>query len=181
MLSSSAGAGRSGEAVRQLSHESTADFTGVYRKFSGPLYGTALRLLRRPEDAEDAMQETFLTWYCKSPDVPETKLGAWLHRVLVNECIDRVRRKRRWRTTDVSEELTLAPPPQDGPGLDLERAVARLPEKARLIFLLHDVEGFKHRELTEMLDVTEGTTKSQLFRARKMLREFIDRAPRGAR
>lgn len=169
-----------GEATEPLSHDATVDFSKVYRRFNRPLYGTALRLLRRPEDAEDAMQETFLTLYRKSPDLSEDRLGGWLHRVLVNECIDRLRCGKRWRTTHVAEDLSLAPPPQDGPALDIERAVARLPERARLVFLLHDVEGFKHREMTGMLGLNEGTTKSQLFRARKMLREFMNRTPRGA-
>ena len=169
------------DAALDAKRETTADFSEIYRQFSGPLYGTAMRMLRRPEEAEDAMQEAFLTLYRKAPGLEGPHLGAWLHRVLVNECIDRVRRGKRWRTTGVDEDLGLAPPPHDGQKLDLENAVASLPEKARLVFLLHDVEGFKHREMTEMLDLSEGTTKSQLFRARRMLREFMSRAPRGAR
>jgi len=168
------------EAALDTGPAKTAGFSEVYRTFSRPLYGTALRLLRRPEEAEDALQETFLTLYRKAPDLAAARLGAWLHRVLVNECIDRMRRGQRWRTTGVDEDLAAVPPPQHGPSLDLERAVSRLPEKARLVFLLHDVEGFKHREMAGMLDLSEGTTKSQLFRARKMLREYIGRAPRGA-
>jgi len=167
------------EAVLDVRPTTSAGFSEVYRTHSRPLYATALRLLRRPEEAEDAMQETFLTLYRKAPDLAETRLGPWLHRVLVNECIDRMRHGRRWRTTGVDEDLAPAPPPQEGPCLDLERAVSRLPERARLVFLLHDVEGFKHREMAGMLDLSEGTTKSQLFRARKMLREFIGRTPRG--
>lgn len=169
------------EVILDPKTEPTFDFTKVYRRHSGPLYGTALRLLRRPEEAEDAMQETFLALYGKAPRIEEARIGAWLHRVLVNNCLDRLRRGKRWRTTGVDENLSLAPSPHDASKLDLERAVARLPEKARLVFLLHDVEGFKHREMTEMLDIKEGTTKSQLFRARKMLREFMGPAPRGAR
>ena len=142
--------------------------------------GHAVRLLGGDEDAaRDVAQDTFLA-LCRQPiAVDDPRLGPWLHRVLVNECIDRMRRGRRWRTTGVDDDLAPAPPPQEGPGLDLERAVSSLPEKARLVFLLHDVEGFKYREMAGMLDLTEGTTKSQLFRARKMLREFIGRAPRG--
>lgn len=171
-----------GEAPGALNRDAAADFAGIYRKFSGPLYGTALRLLRRAEEAEDALQETFLSFYRKSPELAdEARTGAWLRRVLVNECIDRVRRGKRWRTTEFGDGPTLAAPAQDGPGLDIERAVARLPEKARTVFVLHDVEGFKHREMTEMLGLNEGTTKSQLFRARKMLRELMSRAPRGMR
>ena len=170
---------RPDEAVLTTGPTTSAGFSEVYRTHSRQLYAAAMRLLRRPEEAEDALQETFLSLYSKAPDLEASRLGPWLHRVLVNECIDRMRRGKRWRTTGVDEDLAPAPPPQDGPNLDLERAVARLPERARLVFLLHDVEGFKHREMAGMLDLTEGTTKSQLFRARKMLREFIGRTPRG--
>jgi RNA polymerase sigma-70 factor (ECF subfamily) len=168
------------EAALKSGPATKAGFSEVYRTHSRSLYAAALRLLRRPEEAEDALQETFLALYRKAPELDSSRLGAWLHRVLVNECIDRVRRRRRWRTTGVDEDLAPAPPPQDGRHLDIERAVSRLPERARLVFLLHDVEGFKHRELAGMLDLSEGTSKSQLFRARKLLREFIGQTPRGA-
>jgi RNA polymerase sigma-70 factor (ECF subfamily) len=175
----SAVAERPEEAALSTGPTTSAGFSEVYGTHSRPLYATALRMLRRPEEAEDAVQETFLTLYRKAPELDDSRLGAWLHRVLANECIDRMRRGKRWRTTGVDEDLSPAPPPQDGPNLDLERAVSRLPERARLVFLLHDVEGFKHREMAGMLDLSEGTTKSQLFRARKMLREFMGQTPRG--
>ena len=155
--------------------------TELYRRLGRPLYGTALRMLGRPEDAEDAMQETFLTLYCKTPDLLAAQLGAWLHRVLVNHCIDRIRRRTRWQEQEWTEVTTGSPAPPNGVRIDLERAVERLPKRAKLIFVLHDVEGFKHKEVAEMLGLKEGTTKSQLFRAREMLRGFMKRAPRGSR
>ena len=127
------------------------------------------------------MQETFLTLCRRVPDLPAQRLGAWLHRVLVNQCLDRLRRGKRWKQSELDEHVAPGESPQPGLGLDIERAVSRLPEKARLVFLLHDVEGLKHRELGELLGLSEGTSKSQLFRARRMLREFMDPLAGGAR
>ena len=158
-------------------HETVA-FNDAYRQFGQRLYGTAMRMLRRSEDAEDAVQEAFLTLYRKKPEIPGPQLGAWLHRVLVNHCIDRTRHGKRWQMDELGERATSNPGPREGLKLDLESAVALLPERARLVFLLHDVEGFGHREVGRMLDLTEGTSKSQLFRARRLLRKSMGRATR---
>ncbi len=150
-----------------------AGFSTLYQEHGRSLYGTALRMLQRPEDAEDAVQEAFLTLYRRAPTVEPLRVGAWLHRVLVNHCIDQLRRSRRWRLSEVTESVSVTRPRQDGASLDLERAVARLPQRARLVLLLHDVEGFTHQETAELLDLSEGTSKSQLSRARRLLREQL--------
>ena len=160
--------------VRQfLETGSEQAFRDLYRAHSRPLYGTALRMLRRREEAEDAVQDTFVSYYRKLPDIDSGRVGAWLHRVLVNHCIDRVRRARRWLESEVDQTAHVGAPPASGAGVDLDRAVAGLPERARVVFVLHDVEGFKHREIADMLDVNEGTAKSQLFRARQLLRAML--------
>ena len=163
----------------------TDGFTEIYRLFGRSLYGTALRMLGRPEEAEDAMQDAFISFFRKVPDLPAQQVGAWLHRVLANECIDRLRRGRRWRESELDERSAAENPQQLVSRLDLQAAVAGLPERARLVLLLHDVEGFKHREIGHMLGLSNGTSKSQLFRARAMLREALGRRadglPRGER
>jgi RNA polymerase sigma-70 factor (ECF subfamily) len=134
-----------------------------------------MRFMRRTDEAEDAVQDAFLAYYTAGSKTPENEVGPWLHRVLVNGCIDRLRRRDRWKAAELDDDTVMQSPGSPVLGLDLAHAVARLPEKARVIFLLHDVEGFKHRELGEMLQVSVGTTKSQLFRARRMLRDFMQR------
>jgi RNA polymerase sigma-70 factor (ECF subfamily) len=146
----------------------------AYRRFGRSLYGTALRLLRRREDAEDAMQDTFLAFHRTRPALPADQAEPWLRRVLVNRCLDRLRRGRRWRALELSDGPSGGAAPAGYLRVDLERAVARLPEGARLVFVLHDVEGFKHREIGEIMGLSEGTTKSQLSRARSLLRELLD-------
>jgi len=169
-----------GERLREIprSEDRRAGFAEIYRRHGRPLYGTALRMLRRPEDAEDAVQDAFLAYHRKRPELPELEIGRWLNRVVINNCLDRLRRGKRWRNEELEETTVTTPPPPEELGLDLQTAIARLPEKARAVFLLHDVEGLKHRELAEMLGLTEGTSKSQLFRARQMLRSRINRGNR---
>ena len=152
---------------------SADDFADVYRRYGRFLYGTALRMLRRPEDAEDAMQETFLIYHRKRAALDPSQLGGWLKRVLVNHCIDRLRQRRRRPETEIEEAPEVHDRPQD-PNLDLEPAIRGLPERARMVFVLHDVEGYQHNEVAEMLGVTVGGSKSQLFRARRLLRGRLE-------
>ncbi len=154
-------------------------FARIYGKFGRQLYGTGLRMLRNREDAEDVVQDTFITYQSTPPDVPESGIGPWLHRVLVNRCLDRLRHGKRWQQADLEERVVPLHRPTDGLRVDLGRAVGSLPEKARLVFLLHDVEGLKHREIAKLLEISEGTTKSQLSRARSLLRDQIESTSRG--
>ena len=145
----------------------------VYKLVGSSLFGTAARLLGRPEEAEEVMQETFIRLYEKAPTIRSGNLRSWLHRVTVNQCLDRLKAKGR-----KTEELPVDfPGPQNTTGVvsrgDLSRAVAGLPLQARTVFLLHDLEGFKHREVAATMGISEGTSKSQLFRAREMLRRHL--------
>jgi RNA polymerase sigma-70 factor (ECF subfamily) len=150
-------------------------FAQVYHALGRRLYGTALRMLGQAEEAEDAIQEAFLTLYRRRSELDPALAGAWLKRVLVNGCIDRIRRRRRRPETGLTEEERIPGPEmrKSGAHIDLQRATARLPERARLVFILHDVEGFGHREVADLLGVTEGASKSQLFRARGLLRRSL--------
>jgi RNA polymerase sigma-70 factor (ECF subfamily) len=150
-------------------------FSQVYGLFSRQLYGTALRMLGRSDEAEDAVQDTFLTFYKQSAGLEVSNLGGWLHRVTVNRCLDQIRRRKRRGEVELFDDR--ARPPR-GQTLDIQKALGKLPDRARTVFVLHDVEGFKHREVAEMLQISEGTSKSQLFRAREVLRQEL--SPREA-
>lgn len=148
-------------------------FAGVYRQLGRALYGTALRMLGQSQEAEDAVQEAFMTFYEKSRHLDPVQAGAWLRRVLVNGCIDRIRKRRRRPEAELTDDAPSGTHRQDALRIDLERATSRLPERARMVFLLHDVEGFRHREVAELMGISEGATKSQLFRARGLLRRHL--------
>ena len=108
----------------------------------------------------------------------EAAFGSWLHRLAVNVVYSRLRavQVRRERETGGELLLTRARARRDSIEirLDFEVAIERLPERARQVFVLHDIEGYKHREIAEMLEITAGTSKSQLHRARMIMRRHLD-------
>lgn len=163
-----------GDLFERCRRGETDAYTEAYRTYGGALYGTALRMTGRPDEAEDVVQETFLKLFRLAAELRIDNLGGWLHRVTVNACLDRLRARGRRGEVGLEERLAGAVRAHaSGRRVDLERALETLPERARLVFLLHDVEGFKHREVAELLDIADGTSKSQLFRAREMLREAL--------
>ena len=160
-------------------------FEEVYRAHSRRLYGVALRMLGNPADAEDMLQEIFLAAHRKLESFRgESALGTWLYRLAVNLCLDYLRSKtgRAIQMTDaIGDEPTLLDSSSRGLAeravtkLDLERALAQLPEGCRTAFVLHDVQGLEHREVGEIMGIAEGTSKSQVHKARLRLRALLSR------
>ncbi len=166
-----------------------AAFEELYRAHSTRLYAVAYRMLGRAEDAEDMLQEVFLLAFRKlSSFKGDSSLGTWLYRLGVNACLDRLRSKARrndQQTEWLDDDLPPARATTPGGGvldrLALERALQALPAGCRAAFLLHDVEGFEHREIASMLGIAEGTSKSQVHKARMRLRTLLDRGGDGGR
>jgi len=130
-----------------------------------------------PDRAEDLTQQTFIrAWERLASFRGESKFQSWLARVAVNLVLaDRRARSRRPENT-VGDLDTLEHPStrlRPGSGFDLEQAVSGLPERARAVFVLHDVEGYRHADIAGMLGIAPGTSKTQLHRARKLLREAL--------
>jgi RNA polymerase sigma-70 factor (ECF subfamily) len=155
-------------------------FEELYRQHSAKLFNLAWRMCGTRADAEDLLQEIFLQAYRKLPEFRgDSSVGTWLYRLAMNRCLDHLK-SRQTRTSDVTttldEEIMRVRQPSEGTGvnrLDLERAIARLPEGARAAFLLHDVEGFQHQEIAAILGISEGTSKSQVHKARSRLRALL--------
>jgi RNA polymerase sigma-70 factor (ECF subfamily) len=184
---SSPGAGRSDETalVERCRQGDLGAFEEVYRAHSGRLFSLACRMLGNPADAEDLLQEIFLAAHRKLDTFRgDSALGTWLYRLATNQCLDYLR-SRAGRASQVTDALDDQPAPAaiGGRGLadqtvtkmDLERAMARLPEGCRAAFVLHDVEGLEHREVAEVLGIAEGTSKSQVHKARLRLRALLAR------
>jgi RNA polymerase sigma-70 factor (ECF subfamily) len=137
------------------------------------------------DDAEDLLQEVFLQAHRKlSGFRGDSALGTWLYRLTMNHCLDhlRARQVRMSRATESLDEEGAEEPTAPAPvvsavvsRLDLERAIKMLPDGARAAFLLHDVEGFEHREIAQILGISEGTSKSQVHKARMKLRMILRR------
>jgi RNA polymerase sigma-70 factor (ECF subfamily) len=162
-------------------------FGEIYRRHAGRLYSLAYRMVGHAGDAEDLLQEIFLQAHRKLHSFKgESALVTWLYRLGMNLCLDHLRsRASRMSQATASLDDEYGPPMPAAPAgaveltvsrLDLERAIATLPEGCRAAFLLHDVEGFEHREVAEMLGIAEGTSKSQVHKARLRLRARL-RAP----
>jgi len=148
----------------------------LYRRHSGRVYTVVRRLTGDDAQAEDVTQEAWLRVIRALPSFRGQSLfSTWLHRIAVNCALYR---KRREQTREADLELpdTL---PDDGPAdepllrMRLQRALDRLPEGMRRVLVLHDVEGYTHEEIGEMLGVAPGTCKSQLFKARAKMRALL--------
>ena len=157
-------------------------FEQLYRAHAGRLYSLIVRMVASTETAEDLLQEVFLNAYRKvSSFRGDSSLGTWLYRMAVNHCLDhlRGRQNKMARTTDSIEDDGIVEPASPLvtsaiQRLDLERAIARLPDGCRTAFVLHDVEGFQHHEIATMLGISEGTSKSQVHKARLKLRGMLN-------
>src|SRR5439155_12293336 len=155
-------------------------FETLYRQYSAKIYTLASRMAGSPEDGEDLLQEIFLQAYRKIGGFKgDAALGTWLYRLAVNHCLDYVR-SRRAKMNKLTEALdadSMFEPAarRETPiaRLDLERAIERLPDGCREAFVLHDVEGFDHKEAAALLGIAEGTSKSQVFKARAKLRVLL--------
>jgi len=175
---------REAELVHRAQAGDRIAFEQLYRDNVGRVYALCFRMAGTADLAEELAQDVFVrAWQKLGSFRGESAFSSWLHPLTVNVALSerRSRRRRvaRVMTTDDLTEFERPGPPtrSDGPeaGFDLERALATLPPGARAVFVLHDVEGYKHEEIAELTGVATGTSKAQLHRARKLLREVLTR------
>lgn len=160
-------------------------FEELYRQHARRLYNLAVRMVGSAQEAEDLLQEVFLQAHRKLPGFRgESTLATWLYRLTMNHCLDhlRGRQNRMSRITESLDGEAAIEPAARAPAvptsisrLDLERAIDQLPAGSKAAFLLHDVEGFEHREVADILGISEGTSKSQVHKARMKLRILLSR------
>ena len=182
-----------GRAERAAAGDRNA-FEAIYRDYQNRLYGLSLRLTGDVVEAEQLTQDTFVkAWFAIGGYAGRGPLGGWLCRVATNLWRDRFRARNRRRKlaldaaaekgTEIGAEplATLSGAARSRPdgviplltAVDLERCIARLPEGGRVVYVFHDIEGYTHREIAELLDVAVGTVKAQLHRARRLLRNML--------
>jgi RNA polymerase sigma-70 factor (ECF subfamily) len=153
-------------------------FEDLYRTHLPRVHGL-VRRMTGGRDAEELTQDVFVrAWQKLGTFRGDASFGTWLHRLAVNVVIERFRteRTRRARMHDgeaIFETLPALPQTRDI-GMDFEAALEKLPDGAREIFVLHDVEGYKHHEIGDLLGISVGTSKAQLHRARMMLRRHLN-------
>jgi RNA polymerase sigma factor (sigma-70 family) len=167
--------------ARSAASGDTRAFEALYRKHVGRVHGVIVRLVgAHGARAEDLTQETFVRVWRALPEFRfESALSTWLHRMAVNTALMELRSRRsgpRWEDEADGDDLAMVDPRAHGPalGMDLERAVATLPPRARAVLVLHDVEGWKHEEISVSLGMAVGSSKAQLHRARQLLRTRLE-------
>jgi len=172
----------SSDLIQRAQQGDQAAFETLYRAHVGRVYALCLRLSADPVRAEELTQDAFVrAWERLASFRGESAFSSWLYRLTVNVVFlsQRAGRRRALRVFTTDDPAALERP-GDASGaaagqVDLERAVAALPPGAREVFVLHDVEGYRHQEIAELTGIAVGTSKAQLFRARRLLREALNK------
>lgn len=176
------------EAIRRAQAGDSAAFDFLYQLHGRRVYALCLRMVSNPADAEDLTQEAFLQLFRKiSTFRGESAFSTWLHRMTVNVVLMRLRKKAL--PTDSLEETLEPDAESSGPKRDvgvpdlrlsgavdrvnLERSIEKLPPGYRTVFVLHDVQGYEHNEIADIMGCSVGNSKSQLHKARTRLRELL--------
>src|SRR5713226_4488525 len=177
-----------GEAIVQAQAGNAAAFEFLYELHSRRVYALCLRMVSNPSDAEDLMQEAFLQLFRKIATFRgESAFSTWLHRMTVNVVLMRLRKKTLpatslEETTEPDEETGGPRKDVGGPDLllsgsidrvNLQRAVEQLPPGYKTVFVLHDIQGYEHNEIADIMGCSIGNSKSQLHKARMRLRELL--------
>jgi RNA polymerase sigma-70 factor (ECF subfamily) len=169
------------EHVRRAQMGDVAAFESLYREQSPRIFALCLRLKAGDRaDATELMQDVFVrAWRRLQTFRGDSAFSSWLHRLAVNTMLENVRSEKRRTARVLSMEDTSALPGAVQSGstvlrMEMEEAVASLPKGARTAFVLHDIEGYQHQEIAQQLNVSVGTVKAQLHRARRLLRDKLE-------
>lgn len=148
----------------------------IYRSYHGPAYTLAVRICKCRELARDVTQEAFITAFKRVHQFRgDAPFWGWLRRVVINHAISSLRKLPRHDAVELEDYMAYTSGDQDGLGLamDLSQALEQLSDEDRIVVWLHDVEGYKHREIAQMAGKTESYSKTRLNRARARLRTLV--------
>ena len=152
----------------------------LYRLYSKAMYNVCLRMTNSVEDAEDLLQNSFVDVFSKMHSFRrESSIGAWIKRIVVNNCINHLK-KKRIKTDELIDNYHDAMVVEQGGCGELaltvpmvKKALVQLPEGYRVVFSLYAIEGYDHEEIGQILGISTSTSKSQYSRAKQRLRELI--------
>lgn len=152
----------------------------LYKKYEGAMYYTCYHMMRQKETAEDMLQESFSEAFLKLEKFRnDSSFGAWLKRIVVNKCINEIKRKKtdlKFADTIEDYDQAYSEEEQSIKGIkvnDIKEALVHLPEGSRIVFQLYLLEGYDHREIADILGVSESNSKSQYMVAKRKLREIL--------
>ena len=169
------------ELIQMARNGDTNVFKRLFDTNVSRIYAFCLRMAMNRELAEEITQDVFVkAWEKLHTFRGESKFTSWLHSIAVNEFLMRKRSEKRFSqrftTTDNIYQFdrgTNGSESHDHANIDLEKAISGLPEQAKVVFVLHDINGYQHKEIADMMNIEIGTTKAHLHRARKLLREEL--------
>ncbi len=152
----------------------------LYSQYARAMYNICLRMMGNEADAEDMLQNAFVDVFLKINSYrSEATIGAWIKRIVINTCINHLK-KRRLNTTEWDDRIGDQPAETDYKAQDasldvdmVKRAMDELPDGYRTVFSLYLIEGYDHKEIADIMGVTEATSKSQFSRAKRKMREIL--------
>ena len=171
------------ELIRNAQNGDGRGFKRLFDENVNRIYAFCLRMSANPQLAEEITQDVFVkAWENLHKFRGESKFTTWLHSIAVNEFLTQKRIEKRFmqRYTTTDDVLKYdrhgeKPEVHFNTNIDIENAISSLPEQAKMVLILHDIEGYKHKEIAEMINIEVGTSKAHLHRARKILREELSK------
>jgi RNA polymerase sigma-70 factor, ECF subfamily len=171
------------ELVKRAQQGDDNGFKQLFEMNVNRIYAFCLRMSTNPQLAEEITQDVFVkAWENLSKFRGESKFTTWLHSIAVNEFLTQKRSEKRFMQRFVQTDDVLKydrhgekPEYHFNTNIDLENAISSLPEQAKMVLVLHDIEGYQHKEIAEMTNIKVGTSKAHLHRARKILREELSK------
>ena len=155
-------------------------FKELFDMYKDKVFSTAVRVLGNIQDSEDITQDIFIKLFKNINDYRgHSSLSTWIYKVAVNTCLDNLRKWKKYKkdkSLDIMDNVSSLPYMGKQPGsvqVIIEKEIQKLPEGYRTVFVLHEVEGFKHEEISKIMNIASGTSKSQLSMAKTTLRKNL--------
>lgn len=151
----------------------------LYQKYVKAMFHTVIRMVPNKMDAEDIVQESFVKVFQNLHTFKgEATLGAWIKRITINNALNHIRKNKRISISDLSEQPDIPVPEADQPILPIDlkhihKAIKTLPDGCRVVFNLRMLEGYQHKEIAEIMGITESTSKTQYRRAKQLLQQAL--------
>ncbi|NKB37340.1 MAG: sigma-70 family RNA polymerase sigma factor [Gammaproteobacteria bacterium] len=173
------GDAREAELIAAVIEGDRNAFHDLYQQHCGRVYALCLRISGNQAMAEDLTQEVFIQVWRKIQDFrAESRFSTWLHSIAVNTTLAAIRKNKSWLSRIVSNDdndtATEASAEMPADEHNLEYCIAKLPERARIVFVLRAIEGYRHEEIASKMNMAVGTSKSQYARARSLLQEWVE-------
>lgn len=165
------------DLIRAVQNGDKQAYNILYQQYIGQVFGLCYRLTGEKMMAEDAAQEVFIQLWRKIGNFKgDSKFSTWLHTVTSNVTISYIRKQKGWvqKMFNLEDSVAMNIEAEESTGsVDIESYVVRLPERARIVFVLHAIEGYRHEEIATMTNMAVGSSKAQFHRAKQLLKEWM--------